>query len=298
MSCIDTINQLRENYERKYGFAVLDLSVTEAEDKIHVSGKVLTESQKQEVFAALELAGGKPLDAEIEVLSEYGSGPQQWARVEAPLVDLKSRFVDSTLLSDRILQRIRSTQALRGEALRILLEKDGQLLVQTGDMTLGWVDGDKVARSADPLENTWRRGTFAAKDKLLEMPGAGREAVEAAEKLLGVPYVLGAKSLAAIDCSGLMQLAYKNAYNIILPRHSWDQKKLGVPVTLDAAQDGDLVFMINPQTGTKHVGMIENTNEGKNIIHACLARGGVVRERAEEALDRYTLVEVRRLIKK
>ncbi|MCK4891366.1 MAG: C40 family peptidase, partial [Candidatus Pacebacteria bacterium] len=57
--------------------------------------------------------------------------------------------------------------------------------------------------------------------------------IKEAEKYLGAKYVLGGKSKKGIDCSGLVQVAYKNSLNIILPKHSWDQKKMGKKVKLE-----------------------------------------------------------------
>jgi hypothetical protein len=297
MACIDTINELRESYERKYGFAVFDLSVEETVDKVIVRGQVLTPNQKNAVLDALERSCGKPVEGKVEVLSESGAEPQRWATVKAPLIDLKSRYVPSALQSEKMLSRIRATQALRGEVLRVLLEKDGQFLVQTDDMAMGWAEGKDVELSAAFSEMDWRSGIPAKVDDLIMVKGSSCRAVEAAEKHMGARYVLGAKSPGAIDCSGLTQLAYRDAFGIILPRHSWDQKKMGITVSIDLARDGDLVFMVNGKTGVKHVGMIELAPSGRNIIHACLTEGGVVKQSAEEALRRYELVEVRRIIK-
>lgn len=81
-------------------------------------------------------------------------------------------------------------------------------------------------------------------------PGSSRggaRVVAEAEKYLGVPYVWGGTDPdSGLDCSGLVQLVYRNL-GIDLPRVSRDQAQAGRPVaSLAEAQPGDLLAFNSP----------------------------------------------------
>jgi cell wall-associated NlpC family hydrolase len=85
----------------------------------------------------------------------------------------------------------------------------------------------------------------------------------------GVKYKLGGNSKSGIDCSALMQIAYKENFNLNLPRTTTNQAKLGKEIDKSELVAGDLIFF---KTGrnSRHVGIyIEN---GK-FIHASTKRG-------------------------
>ncbi|MFL6160185.1 MAG: transglycosylase SLT domain-containing protein [Marmoricola sp.] len=90
----------------------------------------------------------------------------------------------------------------------------------------------------------------------------GADVVNEARKYLGVPYKWGGTDpKTGLDCSGLVQLVYKNlGYD--LPRVSGDQAKAGteVPGGLAAAQPGDLLTFGSP---VHHIGIY--VGDGKMI---------------------------------
>ncbi|RNL80241.1 transglycosylase SLT domain-containing protein [Nocardioides marmorisolisilvae] len=99
----------------------------------------------------------------------------------------------------------------------------------------------------------------------------GDDVVSEAKKYLGVPYVWGGTDpKSGLDCSGLVQLVYKNlGYD--LPRVSGDQAKAGTEVTggLAAAKPGDVLAFGSP---VHHVGiyigdgqMIEAPHPGADV---------------------------------
>jgi NlpC/P60 family len=72
-------------------------------------------------------------------------------------------------------------------------------------------------------------------------PGAARQAVAFATAQIGKPYLWGAASPGAYDCSGLVLAAYRSV-GIYLPRVSRAQWSAGPHVGLGDLAPGDLVF--------------------------------------------------------
>lgn len=291
------ISDLRKKYEQSYGFAVFDLDLIESEDTVVVRGEVLTKKQKEEVTSGIKNVCRKKVERDIRVLSDVDSQEIGWAIVSAGSTDLKSRFIPRAAINEKILRRIRVSQASKEEILRVLLKKEDQILVQSDDLTLGWVDLADVDLRPESLRDRWRDGIVAGSDELTPVDFSEENFIKAAEKFLGAKYILGAKSAAATDCSGFTQMVYKNVFDIILPKHSWDQKRVGVAVPRTEVETGDLVFMTNKEKGTKHVGIWEKSGEGGNIIHASCADKKVVWQTADEVFEKYKLVEARRIVK-
>jgi cell wall-associated NlpC family hydrolase len=91
--------------------------------------------------------------------------------------------------------------------------------------------------------------------------GAAQAAVNTALAQVGKPYVWGAAGPDSFDCSGLMQYAY-SAAGIALPHSSSAQSTMGVAVSRDQLQPGDLVFFYSP---VSHVGMYIGNGQ---MVHA------------------------------
>ena len=110
--------------------------------------------------------------------------------------------------------------------------------------------------------------------------------VAAAEKYLGVPYLWGGTDPdKGLDCSGLIQLAYRQA-GVEMPKWSRNQATMGVAVdSIDQALPGDILTFGTPVT---HVALY--VGDGK-MLHAP-KRGEVVKI---EAIDR-PIGSIRRII--
>lgn len=84
------------------------------------------------------------------------------------------------------------------------------------------------------------------------LPGSAGGAVRYALAQVGKPYVWGAVGPNSFDCSGLVQSAYRSV-GVSIPRVTYDQVHVGVPVARDQVRPGDLVFFRSPPS---HVAMI------------------------------------------
>jgi len=81
-----------------------------------------------------------------------------------------------------------------------------------------------------------------------------------AMQFLGVPYVWGGASPSGFDCSGLIMYAFAQM-GVSLPHHAASQYGMGVPVSRDQLQAGDLVFF----DGLGHAGIYIG---GGQFVHA------------------------------
>lgn len=93
------------------------------------------------------------------------------------------------------------------------------------------------------------------------------------------PYVWGGRSTAGIDCSGLVQMAFKMCGKAV-PRDASQQALQGDAVDfLQNAKTGDLAFFDNAEGNITHVGILLNSN---SIIHATDTTGRVVIDRIDQ----------------
>jgi len=77
-----------------------------------------------------------------------------------------------------------------------------------------------------------------------------------AKTWLGVPYVFGGTTKRGVDCSGFTQAVFRDAGGINLPRTAAQQATVGVRISDNDIQPGDLVFFANTyKPGISHVGI-------------------------------------------
>lgn len=85
----------------------------------------------------------------------------------------------------------------------------------------------------------------------------------------GTPYRIGGSSSIGIDCSGFVQITYREQFGINLPRTTEQQLRIGQRISRAELQPGDLVFFRNG----RHVGIYL---EGHNFLHASTTRGVMI----------------------
>lgn len=84
-----------------------------------------------------------------------------------------------------------------------------------------------------------------------------------------VRYKLGGQSKKGIDCSGFVQLTYRDRFGVDLPRDTSQQARVGESIDKTELQPGDLVFF-HVNRRTRHVGIY--VEDGK-FLHASSKKG-------------------------
>jgi len=98
-------------------------------------------------------------------------------------------------------------------------------------------------------------------------PNERRIFVRVVKGFLGTPYRFGGSSVRGIDCSAFVAKVYQ-FFDVKLPRTAREQSRMGVRVSRDELEEGDLIFF-NTRRAFGHVGIYIGNNE---FIHASSGR--------------------------
>ncbi|MEU0398355.1 C40 family peptidase [Streptomyces sp. NPDC006208] len=109
------------------------------------------------------------------------------------------------------------------------------------------------------------------------LSGGGGSLVSAAQKYLGVPYVWAGTTSSGLDCSGLIVVAFRDAYGVTPPRTTYLQEVWGQlkKVGRGDLSPGDLVFW--PGHVAIYVGsgkVIHSPRPGRSVSYAPLDDAG------------------------
>jgi len=129
-------------------------------------------------------------------------------------------------------------------------------------------------KAAERIAKASAQAKKAGKDYQLSQ--ADREALlKYAKYFKGGKYVWGGTTPKGFDCSGYVQYLYKK-HGVNLPRTAWAQSKVGVPVSLNELQKGDLLFFLTDKKRgipVTHVGIYIGNGE---FIHAASRKQGII----------------------
>lgn len=147
-----------------------------------------------------------------------------------------------------------------------LVTEDGDLWMPAGSELAG-------IKNAHIFHSN-KTGKFKGKKHNIERAEPTAEAVlEAAKTFLHAPYQWGGRTIAGIDCSGLVQMAYKMA-GVSIVRDASQQALVGHTIDfLPEARAADLAFFDNAEGRITHVGILLDF---QTIIHATDTSGRVV----------------------
>lgn len=85
----------------------------------------------------------------------------------------------------------------------------------------------------------------------------------------GTPYRYGGTTLNGVDCSALVQDAYRYVYRLQLPRTTSEQRRIGTLVNAKRLAVGDLLFF-KPDRNNNHVGVYLGN---QRFVHASSSKG-------------------------
>lgn len=119
----------------------------------------------------------------------------------------------------------------------------------------GVVQANEQQRSLLEEPSLLERYTTSAQDLILK----GLE-------LVGIHYRFGGTNPATgLDCSGFVQLVFKEAMGILLPRTAREQSEVGAAIAQHELKVGDLVFFNTMRHAFSHVGIYLGDNR---FLHA------------------------------
>jgi cell wall-associated NlpC family hydrolase len=101
----------------------------------------------------------------------------------------------------------------------------------------------------------------------------------------GVRHRIGGTDRQGVDCSGLVQAIFREAFQVDLPRTSRDQSRMGQRVETGQMRPGDLVYFMDK--GGDHIGVLV---ADRTFLHASSSQGVTL-----STLDAYWWPRLRRV---
>ena len=114
-----------------------------------------------------------------------------------------------------------------------------------------------------------------------------------ARQYVGVPYVWAGRSPSGFDCSGFIYYVF-DQLGYGLPRMADGQFEVGIPVSRNALEPGDLVFFETYEPGPSHVGIYIGNDQ---FIHASSGAGHVTVTPLNKTYYRDRYLGARRILK-
>jgi cell wall-associated NlpC family hydrolase len=276
----DVLQTLHDRWTARHGIAISDLKVG---DDNAPMGSVLTYQQRADMASVMPEVSLM----NVVVLEDRDAGTPEWRRVEGQSPVALYRSPD--------LQKLTTEVAATDGSLR-WLGNWGADLVQADDGAIAWGKTGQLKFSEIPpewpsLPRLGAEETCTTNDETLEQLQA------IGSSYLDVPYVLGGRSQTRIDCSGLMSRIFRAVCQVILPRHSMDQRRCGTRVGRDQMSPGDLIFARLNNTRTAHVGLLLPGESGAlHVLHASQRAGKVVSESLADFETGYRFMGARRIL--
>jgi len=287
--------------------ARLDQAVEEARAQLSERYAVLVDTTRWvESSGTVAVSGGVLVAAQAKLYSEV-IGDRMGVDAPRPAV-LSALDADWQALTWRLLETNRLVDLHRGPSeddrqtqwvgpawLRWFAEREHRSLVQLPDGTLGWVESARLS-AGTPQSDPWAAIVRPAFGRSVAVGVPLTTLLGPARERLGNPYLWGGNTAEAADCSGLVQDLIFGASQVLLPKHTGDQRKMGSRVAAGDIHAGDLVFVRGRDQSIGHVGLAL-PYQGKDevsVIHSCLTKNKVMEEPLEVFLERYRFTGARR----
>lgn len=226
---------------------------------------------KKEVFPIVESEQKPSTDAEIEVNHEVLAKETKYGIAKQYGITVKELENQNPKIANRL---------LIGEQLTIRTLKSNVKTTKKFDFTEEGINKKESEYVVKPLYNA---------DIIDQL-------IATASENIGVRYRTGGTTKEGFDCSGLMCTTF-GAFDIQLPRTSFEQSQYGVKVNNDEAQKGDLIFFkTNGRSQINHVGMVVEVVDGDiKFIHASVG-GGVIISSIKEKYYSKRVTQINRVL--
>jgi cell wall-associated NlpC family hydrolase len=204
-------------------------------------------------------------------------------KLQAALV--RQRVAAKASIESQLGHQQRLLNSIRGQISQLLAAARARALASAAAANATYDAAQQAAAAAaagDPFGVT-----ASTPDGTVAPPSQYGGVVGIAMRYLGVPYVWGGASPSGFDCSGLVMYVYAQV-GVSLPHYTGAQWNVGVAVSRDDLQPGDLVFF----DGLGHVGIYIGGNE---FIHAPHT-GTVVQISSMTGYYSYNYVGARRIL--
>ncbi len=120
--------------------------------------------------------------------------------------------------------------------------------------------------------------------------------IKTSREFIGTPYRYGGSTRRGMDCSALLQIAFKSG-DMTLPRSAKEQSKVGKAISMQQLKPGDLLFFATKKRGRKvtHAGMVTEIQGKRKVkfIHASSSRG-VIEDNLYSSYYQKAFVKARR----
>ncbi len=272
--------------KKTYGVSPAKLSVVQEGKEYVVKGWLLSSKQQERLQKFLDQQNLHVL-LQTSLLADLQTKPLCWVTTTLPLLDLYSKpFAKS--IPQKVKNKHRACQAKKGDILRELYRYRCYSLIQKDDLTLGWVHSENLVVTKKQWSKNLQRT-----DPTRCYNGSREAICKTAQSLLGVPYVWGGTTTKGLDCSGFVQLVLRQSCNLVLPKHSQDQKVMGTEIRQSEVLPGDLILLDRKKDGFHHIGIALGNDD---IIHASLRINHVVVWKLSLLKKFYTITARRRIV--
>ena len=247
--------------------------------QVHKADRELTEQYKLavQVVEAKKTALTEQMDTLLMKQEAYIGRQMQ---IEEMIAQLEGE-------QDTYASQLASAQAKAAEYQKTIAEQDAIIQKQREEEERKRQQEEEQKRQEEANNNN--NNSDEEEDTTVPSNPKGQDIVDYALQFVGNPYVWGGNSLTeGCDCSGFVHLIYKH-FGYTLPRYSMSFLNVGVEVSREDIQPGDIV-VYEKKNGVGHVAIY--IGNGK-IVEAQSTKAGITSSRS---VDNREIAGIRRIV--